>query len=122
MNLPYARKNKFEQPRMRRLKFPLLLWFALVIGLAAGWVDTRPTWDDTGVTVFFVLLTSALFGAVMPSRAWAFAFAVGGGVWGFNIVLAGNIGAGVVLIAAFVGAYGGVLLGKTFSFFRQKKK
>jgi hypothetical protein len=107
---------------MHRLKFPFLLASAIAVGLAAGWVDSRPTWDDTGITVSFVLLSSALFGGLMPSRAWAFALAIGGGVWGFNLAVSGSHNAGVALIIAVIGAYGGALLGKSFSFFLPHKK
>ncbi|MCB9464147.1 MAG: hypothetical protein H6682_10710 [Candidatus Eisenbacteria bacterium] len=36
--------------------------FVLAAGLGVAWVDTRPNWDDTGVTVFAILLTAGTGG------------------------------------------------------------
>ncbi len=33
------------------MNFPVLLFIAVLIGMTIGWVDSRPNWDDTGVTV-----------------------------------------------------------------------
>ena len=32
---------------------------ALGIGFAIAWLDSRPTWDDTGITAVLLFVTSA---------------------------------------------------------------
>jgi hypothetical protein len=74
-------------------RFRLLLIAAILVGLLIGWIDTSPRWDDTGITVGLIFLVSAVFGAVMPSRAWVWGLAVGSGIPVWNIVLHGNFAA-----------------------------
>ncbi len=50
---------------------------ALACGLAIGFVDSRPAWDDTGITAAAIVLTAALLGAIRPSGAWLTGLAVG---------------------------------------------
>lgn len=97
-------------------KFWLLLISAVACGLFIGWVDTRPTWDDAGITAAAILLVTGVLGAAMPSRAWVWALTVGGLVLLLDIVLAGSYGAGLALVIAFMGAYVGALIRRTFSF------
>ena len=85
--------------------WPLLLGCAL--GLGIGWVDTRPTWDDTGITVVAVLGASGLIGWLAPGRPWLAALAVGAGVPALNIAISGNSESLVALVPAFLGAYAG---------------
>ena len=89
---------------MRRGSLLVLLAAAVLIGLLIAWIDSRPNWDDTGITAGMILLATAVFGALVPQRAWLFALAVG--VW---IPLAGiiqqhNYGSIPVLGIAFIGA------------------
>jgi hypothetical protein len=46
----------------------LAVALTLAGGVAIGWVDSRPTWDDTGVTAFALLLVAAV-GAALARRA-----------------------------------------------------
>jgi hypothetical protein len=88
----------------------LLLIAALVFGLLIGWLDTRPQWDDTGITVVAVLLVSLLLGAATPSRPWFH-----GLVFGVTLAMielgAGSIpGTVVTLLLALAGSLlGGVV-------------
>ena len=91
--------------------FIFLLVLALLIGAAITWIDTRPTWDDTGVTAGMIAIATALLGAAMPSRAWVWALAVG--VWIPVIGIAhGNMAAGLALVVALAGAYTGAMARK----------
>lgn len=90
-----------------------LVCCAVALGLFIGWVDTRPTWDDTGITVFIVLIVTALFGVMSPKHAWIWALAVAGGIVLFNIGLSRNYGAMLVLPIGFIGSYGGAWLRST---------
>jgi hypothetical protein len=93
---------------MQRKLFWALLVAAVAFGLLIAYVDSRPHWDDTGITVGSILLVSGLLGLALPGRAWVWALAVGGWIPLVEIGLQGG-GAGplVALAVACVGAYGG---------------
>ena len=95
-----------------KLKVYILSAFALASGVAIGWIDTRPSWDDTGITAGAICVVTATLGAVMPSRAWLWALLVGGSMLSLNIMLSGNYQAAVALAIAFVGACAGVVIDK----------
>jgi hypothetical protein len=94
---------------MRRIPSIGLLLAAIALGLLIGWVDSRPTWDDAGITVGVLFLTAALFGALRPFLAPVWALAVGVWVPFFGIVLHNNFGSLLALAMAFLGAYAGTL-------------
>jgi len=88
----------------------LLLAFALALGPAIAWVDSRPNWDDTGITAGVVFLVAALFGAISPRRAWLWALAIGGWIPVLGIASHRNYGTLIALAPAFIGAYIGAFL------------
>jgi uncharacterized membrane protein len=92
----------------------LVIVFAAITGIALAWIDTRPGWDDTGVTVGLVFLFSALLGALMPRRPWLAALAVGVWIPLANIIFYGNFGSAVALVIAFLGAFAGAGVRKIF--------
>ncbi len=94
------------------MKFWFLLFLAFALGLVIGWVDTRPTWDDTGITVGAVLIVAAVFGLLMRKRAWAWGLAVGTGTPLLNFMLHGTLAALVALPVALLGSYAGALARK----------
>jgi hypothetical protein len=87
-----------------------VLLAGLAVGTALGYVDSRPLWDDTGVTALAVLVSTFVLGALAPQRPWATALAVGIWIPVFGIVGRGNYGSLLALAFAFAGAYGGMLL------------
>ncbi len=94
------------------MKFWFLLLLAVALGFVIGFVDTRPTWDDAGITVGALLIVAAGFGLLMPERAWAWGVAVGTGTPLLNIVLHGTLAALVAFPVAFLGSYAGALVRK----------
>jgi hypothetical protein len=56
-----------------------LLAAALAVGAAIAYVDSRPTWDDTGVTAGTLLLSAAALSYFARRSAWLIAMAVG--IW-----------------------------------------
>lgn len=104
---PHARE------RHRGLDRGVLIAAAL-IGLAIAYVDTRPAWDDAGVTAFALLASAGLLGFVAPRRPWLWGTAVG--IWTVGAAAVAAVHAGFaasafLLILAFplAGAYGGAL-------------
>lgn len=93
-------------------KFWTLFIIGVGLGLLIGWIDSRPTWDDTGITVGMVLGVTSILGFVMPSRAWVWALTVGVWVPLWNILLNNSYAPAFALLVAFIGAYIGALLRK----------
>jgi hypothetical protein len=88
----------------------MLFVVALGLGLAIAYVDSRPNWDDTGVTAAAILFSCGLLGATGPKRPWLWALAVGLWIPLFGIVRAQNYGSLLALAVAFAGAYAGMAL------------
>ncbi|MBP1659488.1 MAG: hypothetical protein H6P95_680 [Candidatus Aminicenantes bacterium] len=88
---------------------------ASALGILIAWVDSRPTWDDTGITAGAVFLTAALFGALRPSRVLVWAVAVGVWIPLFGIALHHNPGSLLALAPAFLGSYAGALARRAIS-------
>jgi hypothetical protein len=95
---------------MRRLPFGAWLFSALLVGGLIAWIDTRPNWDDTSVTVGLILLASAGFGAARPDKAWLAALAIGAWLPLLYITRTGNPLFLLILGLAFAGAYAGALV------------
>jgi hypothetical protein len=91
---------------------PLASWagcaFALAAGLAIAWMDSRPTWDDTGITAAALFVASGL-AALLGVRWWLAALLLAG-----PLVVAESSGMGVGLalppaIALIGGGLGALL-------------
>lgn len=78
-----------------------------VAGVAIAWIDSRPAWDDAGITAGAILVSASL-GAVLGVRPWLSAILV---VAPLLLAEFETSGAGVLIapLVAFVGAYGGAL-------------
>lgn len=89
-----------------------VFFLALALGLSIAWMDSRPHWDDTGITAGSLLLSAGLCGFLTGRRAWVWGLVVG--VWVPLTVVArhislGSIAGGLVILAIpMAGAYAGV--------------
>jgi hypothetical protein len=86
-----------------------MLFLSVAAGVFIAWVDSRPKWDDAGITAGVLFLAAALLGVIRPSRAPVWALAVGLWVPLFGIVLHRNFGSLLALAVAFFGAFAGAL-------------
>lgn len=90
----------------------VLLGVALTLGLAIAWVDSRPHWDDSGITAGMLLLSGGALGLIGPRRPWLWGLAVG--LWvplylAVHTPSVGNfLGGFVILAIPMAGAYGGM--------------
>jgi hypothetical protein len=84
----------------------------LLLGCGVAYIDTRPTWDDTGITAGVLLLGAAALSAVRPNGSWLIGLAVGFPVLAMNVVLRANYGAALAVVVAVVGASIGAWLGR----------
>ena len=94
----------------RRSRQGVLFAAAVGLGLLLAYVDSRPTWDDTGISAGLLLVSSGLLGAVEPARPWRWALSVGIWIPVVGILTGGNVGSLIALAVAFVGAYGGMMV------------
>jgi hypothetical protein len=108
-----TREHIADRERNRGFELGILI-VAVAIGLAIAYVDSRPTWDDTGVTVFALLASSGLLGFIAPRRPWLWGSAVG--IWTVAAAATHAAHAGfaamaslLILVFPLAGAYGGAL-------------
>lgn len=84
-----------------------LLAIAVMAGLFLAYVDSRPTWDDTAITVGAILLTCGLLALIGFQRPWLLALAVGMWIPLYEIPMSHAYASLIALVIAFIGAYGG---------------
>jgi len=95
-------------------KLIIALFFSISFGLLITWIDSQPTWDDSGITAAAIFIVSAFFGFIMKDRPWLWALSVGIWIPLYNIIFYTNYTTVPVLIFAFVGSYAGFLFHKLF--------
>ena len=90
----------------RRLDAPTLLAIviALVAGLGVASLDSRPGWDDTGITAGLLIVGAALAAAVSGRSPWLWAILVGIWIPAIEIPASGATASLVALVFAAIGA------------------
>ncbi len=103
----------FEKERNSVMQ-KILLAVAVLTGLFIAFVDSRPTWNDAGITVGAMLLSSSLLTLLGYRKPWLIALAIGLWMPLYETYLSGNFSLpGViflplfVLLICFIGAYAG---------------
>jgi HAAS len=105
--------SSIEKERINSLQ-KILLALAVSTGLFIAFVDSRPTWDDTGITAGAMLLSSGLFTLLGHRRPWLIALAIGLWTPMYEIYLSHHFGVLevilfplLVLLIPMMGAYAG---------------
>jgi hypothetical protein len=96
----------FEKERKAPMQ-KILLALGLLAGLLLAYVDSLPKWDDTGILVGALLLTSGLLALLGYRRPWLLALAVGLWIPLHDAFVQHDVRIFVVLLIPFVGAYAG---------------
>jgi hypothetical protein len=92
--------------RERRLEMQyLLLALGTAAGLAVTYVDSRPTWDDTGVTAGLLFLSAGLLTLLGFRRPWLMGLAVGIWLPGYYLFRSHDPLMLIVLLIPLAGAY-----------------
>jgi hypothetical protein len=89
----------------------MLLAFASFAGVAVAYVDSRATWDDTGLTAGALFLFAAVLGILGPQRPWLWALTVGAGVPAYAVLRKPAVGT-LMLLAVLVFPFAGAYLGR----------
>jgi len=91
-------------------KFLILVILALLTGLIIGWIDTRPHWNDTGITVGLIFISSFILGLFAGRNAWILALIIGLCITSLNFLVSYRFDSAISLVISLAGAYAGVLL------------
>jgi hypothetical protein len=89
----------------------LIAALSLAVGCTIGFVDSRPTWDDTGITAGSIFLASLFLSAARPRSAWLTGLLIGVPVVAFNVALHGGFASAIAVVIALAGAGIGYLIG-----------
>ncbi len=85
----------------------VLLIVAAAIGILIAYVDSRPTWDDAGVTAGALLLGAALVGLFIQRHPWVYGILIGIWIPLVQIYRSHDFRMLVILLIPLVGAYAG---------------
>jgi hypothetical protein len=90
-----------------RFREPVLAVLAVAAGLAIAVLDSRPGWDDSGITAALLALAAFVVAAVSGRRPWLWALLVG--VWTplAEMPSSGATGSLLALAIAAIGAFAG---------------
>lgn len=82
----------------------LLAVVAVALGIAIAWVDSRPTWDDTGITAVWLLGATAIVAALSGRRPLLWAILVGAWTPLLEIPASGDAAPLLALVFAVAGS------------------
>jgi len=88
----------------------LLALAAGAIGLTLGYLDSRPSWDDTGITAALLLFSSAMAAGLSGRRPWLWALLTGIWIPIFEVWGGAGVASLLALLVSTVGALVGYLL------------
>jgi hypothetical protein len=108
-------KSEMAERIMKTRRLFLSAMLGNLLGFFIGWIDSRPNWDDTGITVLALLAASFISILAARRKPWIIAILVGIWVPLFNLSLQFNFGSLIAFVPAFAGAYLGILIIKSVS-------
>src|SRR5262249_37372492 len=90
------------------IRLLLAAFAAAGIGLVIAYIDSRPNWDDTGITALMLFAASFMLAFINPMLPLLWAICVGVWIPIMGIALHQNYGCLLALVFAFIGAYAGM--------------
>jgi len=90
----------------------VLLTVSLLAGVCFAYIDSLPTWDDSGVLAFRMLILSGVICLAGFRRPWLAALCIGIWIPLYGILSSHNFGTLLTLVFPFAGAYAGWGLNK----------
>jgi hypothetical protein len=92
-----------------------LIAISIAVGVLIAYVDSRPNWDDTGITALAIFAACFLFATFDPVRPWLWALCVGVWIPLAGIIFSHNFGSLLALAFAVGGAYSGTAFRRTLT-------
>ena len=81
-----------------------------MLGLTIWWIDSRPHWDDTGITVGLVIIATGLISFINPKKPFICAIATSLWIPLDQTINNQNYLTLLVFVFGFMGAYAGSFL------------
>jgi hypothetical protein len=95
--------------------FGVSFFLAAISGIGIAWIDSRPNWDDTGISIFMIASAATLFGYLTSQKPWLIALAVSLWIPVLSIATTQNYGGLLAFIPGFAGTYTGYYLKMKFT-------
>jgi hypothetical protein len=95
-------------------RFGVTIVAALAAGVVLAWMDTRPSFDDTGVLAVLLFLAGATAAIVGRDRPWLWALLVGAPVPLAELAQGGSLASLTAVAFAAAGAVAGYLIARSF--------
>lgn len=92
------------------MKTALLVVVAVALGLSIAYMDSRPNFDDAGITAGALLVSAGLLGLIGPERPWLWALGVGVWIPLQGIAMKHDFAMLIVFLFPLAGAYLGRLV------------
>lgn len=93
----------------------LILFLALLSGLAIAYVNARSNWGSTGIVVGLIFISAALLSFINTRYAWLWALLIGIWVPLTSVLTNSNYNALLALAFAYFGAFLGFFVKKFIS-------
>jgi len=94
-----------SSPKGVSLRDAALLLLVVLLGLGIAYVDSRPAWDDSGISALALLGAGGLTGLLIRRGPWFYALALGIWIPLWGAVVLGNAGLFLILPIPFAGVY-----------------
>ena len=88
---------------MQRILFSV----SLTLGVMIAYIDSRPMWDDTGITAGMLCIAGGIMGFLGPNRPWLWALLLSVWIPILGIIQTGNWASALAIVVAFIGSYSG---------------
>lgn len=92
----------------------ILPLIAAIIGILIAYIDSRPAWDDAGITAGALFLSAALIGLLLRRRPWLCGILIGVWLPAVQIYRTHDFRMLVIALIPLVGAYIGWGFRKVF--------
>lgn len=80
---------------------------AIAAGAGVAFIDSRPGWDDSGITAGLLFLGAGAAAGIARRRPWAWALVVGLPTPIVETLQSGALGSWLAIVFAFAGAFAG---------------
>jgi hypothetical protein len=95
-----------------KMSFIVSVSLTVVFGIAIACIDSRPNWDDSGISAFLIVISAAVCAFLAREKPWLIALAVAVCIPIYGILTTQNFGSLLALVIGFGGAYAGYLIRK----------